>query len=321
MSISAEQVKATAQRVIKLEAEAVARLADELGDEIAASVDLILSAKGRVICLGMGKSGHIARKVAATFASTGTPALYVHPAEASHGDLGMITTDDVCLILSNSGETSELADVLTYAKRFSIPIIAITKNADSTLGRKSEVVLRLPDAPEACMIGRAPTTSTTCSLALGDAIAVALMEYRGIKEDAFLSFHPGGKLGAQLLPVAALMHTGAALPQVAPDTPMTDVLIEMTAKGFGIAAIVDTDDELTGVVTDGDLRRNMDNLMSHIASSIGSRNPRTIGAQALASEALAMMHENAITSVLVTDDQGRLNGLIHIHDCLRAGVA
>lgn len=321
MPISAAQVKATAHRVIQLEADAVARLAEELGDEIAASVELILGSKGRVICIGMGKSGHIARKIAATFASTGTPALYVHPGEASHGDLGMITADDICLILSNSGETAELADVLTYAKRFSIPVIAITKTAGSTLGRQADVVLRLPDAPEACPIGRAPTTSTTCSLALGDAIAVALMEYRGLKEDTFLSLHPGGKLGAQLLPVASLMHVGDALPRVRAETPMSEVLIEMTAKGFGISAVIAADGTLEGVVTDGDLRRKMADLMSHTAGSIATPSPRTISAHALASEALAMMQDNAITSVLVTDAQGRLEGLIHIHDCLRAAVA
>ncbi|NSX53861.1 KpsF/GutQ family sugar-phosphate isomerase [Parasulfitobacter algicola] len=321
MVSSPKAIKASAYKTIQTEAQALLQMADENLDNLPAAVDLILQAKGRVILSGMGKSGHVARKIAATLASTGTPAQYVHPGEASHGDLGMITAQDVIIVLSNSGETTELVDLITYAKRFAIPMIAVTKVSDSTLGRQADVVLLLPDAPEACLIGKAPTTSTTCSLALGDALAIALMDHRGFKEDGFLSFHPGGKLGAQLLTVSALMHSGDDLPRVAPDWAMGDVLVEMTAKGFGIAAVVDQNNLLTGIVTDGDLRRNLENLMQLTAKDVATPNPRTIDKDALASEALGIMNSQNITALLVSDTKGYLTGLVRIHDCLRAGVA
>jgi arabinose-5-phosphate isomerase len=272
-----------------------------------------------VIVSGMGKSGHIARKIAATMASTGTPAQFVHPGEASHGDLGMITRHDVCIMLSNSGETAELADEIGHAKRFEIPLIAITKNANSTLGKAADVTLVLPDQPEACSMGMAPTTSTTMQLALGDALAVALMKLRGFDRDSFLVNHPGGKLGAQLLKVESIMHAGAALPVVGIDTAMSEALLEMTAKGFGVAAVV-TDGQLVGIITDGDLRRNMDNLMDQTAGTVATMGPLTVTPDMLASEALGIMNRKTVSALMVVNRAGALQGLLHIHDILRAGV-
>ncbi|WP_208348010.1 KpsF/GutQ family sugar-phosphate isomerase [Pseudaestuariivita rosea] len=321
MTSSPDAVRSSARRVLRIEGDALLQMADNIPDALSDAVDLILQAQGRVILSGMGKSGHVARKIAATLASTGTPAQFVHPGEASHGDLGMITSQDVIVVLSNSGETTELADLITYAKRFSIPMIAITKKPDSTIGTQSEIVLPLPDAPEACSIGMAPTTSTTCSMALGDALAVALMDHRGFQRDGFLSFHPGGKLGAQLLTVEKLMHQGDALPLVGPDWPMGDVLVQMSAKDFGIAVIVDDQQAILGIVTDGDLRRNLTNLMARKAIEVATKSPRTIAQSALASEAMHIMNQNKITTLLVADDKKYLHGIIRLHDCLRAGIA
>jgi len=285
-----------------------------------AVVASLLEVKGRVIVSGMGKSGHIAAKIAATMASTGTPAQYVHPGEASHGDLGMITPQDALILISNSGETRELADIIAHSRRFAIPLIAITKKPDSTLGQQADFLLTLPNAPEACAIGMAPTTSTTCTLALGDALAVALMRLRGFERENFLAFHPGGTLGAQLLRVSSVMHTGTALPIVSQETPMGETLIEMTAKGFGVAAVVE-EGRLLAVITDGDLRRNLSDLMARTAGEVATRNPRSILPEALLSEALGVMNTHKISALFAVDETGQLRGLVHIHDILRAGVA
>jgi arabinose-5-phosphate isomerase len=306
--------------VLRKEAAALAALEEIDADRLVRAVEILQGTRGRVIVCGMGKSGHIGRKIAATFASTGTPASFVHPAEASHGDLGMITADDVLLMLSNSGETAELADVIHHAGRFAIPMVAITKKPGSTLGRAADVALILPDMPEACPIGMAPTTSTTAQLALGDALAVVLMRGKGFTAEGFQTYHPGGKLGAKLLRVSALMHTGDALPVLTPDTPMSDGILEMTAKGFGVAAIIH-EGRLAGIVTDGDLRRKIDGLMSHTAGEIATPNPLTVSPDTLAAEALGIMNRKGRTVLLVTDGAGRLEGLIHLHDCLRAGVS
>ena len=315
-----DRIRGVAARVLRAEAEALAAMADCPPEGFARAARLMLGASGRVVTSGMGKSGHIARKIAATLASTGTPALFLHPGEASHGDLGMVTGDDVCLLLSNSGETRELSDLIQYTRRFDIPMIAVTRVADSTLARQADVALILPDMPEACAIGMAPTTSTTCALALGDALAVALMEERGFAADAFHVFHPGGKLGAQFLRVRDVMHSGAALPQVGPDTPMGETLIEMSAKGFGIAAVTENG-TLRGVITDGDLRRNLEGLMGCTAGQVATRDPRTARPDMLLSEALGVMNRYKIGALFVVEEGAQLCGLVHIHDCLRAGVA
>lgn len=312
-----------ARQVISIEAAALNALADSLDDTFDRAVGLLLNAPGRVIVSGMGKSGHIARKIAATFASTGTPAHFVHPAEASHGDLGMLATGDVVVVLSNSGETPELADIIAYTRRFEIPLIGIASNPASTLLVQSDVALVLPKAPEACGTGVVPTTTTTMTLALGDALAVALMHHRDFTPANFREFHPGGKLGARLSKVQDLMHKGEALPLVAEDTPMSKALLEMTQKGFGVVGVTDASGALTGIVTDGDLRRHMEGLLSNTAGEVMTRGPRTIEPDALAEEAVAQMslHSPRVTCLFVcgADDALPL-GLIHIHDCLRAGL-
>ena len=305
--------------VLLIEAAALTALAQSLSEPFEQAVKLLSEVQGRVVLSGMGKSGHIARKIAATLASTGTPAQFVHPGEASHGDLGMITKADVCIMLSNSGETAELADEIAHAKRFKIPLIAITKNADSSLAKAANIALILPDQPEACGIGMAPTTSTTMQLALGDALAVALMRLHGFDRDRFLVNHPGGKLGSQLLKIESIMHSGAALPVVTKTTPMSEALLEMTAKGFGVAAVV-ADGQLMGIITDGDLRRNMDGLMDHKAGTVATMGPSTVTPDMLASEALGIMNRRTISALMVVDGAGALKGLVHIHDILRAGV-
>lgn len=311
---------AIAADVLRTEGEALIAMANALPPAFSQAIALMLAASGRVIVSGMGKSGHIARKIAATLASTGTPAMFLHPAEASHGDLGMVTAGDVCLLLSNSGETTELQDLLLYSRRFGVPLIGITRNAASTLARLSDVSLLLPDAPEACAIGMAPTTSTTCALALGDALAVTLMRRRGFDADTFRTFHPGGKLGAQLLRIGEVMHAGERLPVVSPATPMGEVLIEMSAKGFGIAAVVE-DGRLLGAISDGDLRRKLDGLMERTAIEVATIGPRVAHPETLASEALKLMNDCKIGALFVVEERQRLCGIVHIHDCLRAGVA
>ncbi len=308
------------RHVIAQEAAALGLLADSLDDSFAAAVDLLLGAKGRVIVSGMGKSGHIARKIAATLASTGTPAHFVHPAEASHGDLGMMAAGDVTLVLSNSGETPELADIIAYTRRFQIPMVGVAGKKNSTLLRQSDIALLLPDAPEACDSGIVPTTSTTMTLALGDALAIALMERRDFTPENFRQFHPGGKLGARLSKVADLMHAGAAMPLVKPDTPMGEALLVISQKGFGVAGVIDNGN-LVGIITDGDLRRHLDGLMQCSAREVMTKNPQTVAPDSLAEEALATMNQRKITTLFVRE-QGLDTpcGILHIHDCLRAGV-
>ena len=312
---------ATGRRVLRREAEALSLLADGLDGAFAEAVQTIMQAEGRVIVSGMGKSGHIARKIAATFASTGTPAQFVHPAEASHGDLGMVMKGDVVLVLSNSGETPEIADILAHTRRFGIPLIGMASRADSTLMRTADVALLLPPAPEACDQGIVPTTSTTMMLGLGDALAIALMEHRRFTPEHFRLFHPGGKLGARLSKVADLMH--ADPPLVSGDTPMGQALLTMSGRGFGVVGVTDADGALAGIITDGDLRRHLDGLMGLTAAQVMTPNPRTIGPDALAEAAVRVMNEKKITCLFVVDPDGSRNatGLLHIHDCLRAGVA
>ncbi len=276
-------------------------LADSLDDSFARTVDLIGKATGRIIVSGMGKSGHVARKIAATFASTGTPAQFVHPAEASHGDLGMVTTADVLLVLSNSGETPELADIVAHSRRFSIPLIGVAGRKDSTLLRESDVALLLPPAPEACEKGIVPTTSTTMTLALGDALAIALMEHRAFSPDQFRVFHPGGKLGARLLHVRDLMH--ADPPLVRADAPMSEALLAMTRAGFGVVGVTDAKGHLQGIVTDGDLRRHMDGLLALTAGQVMTQGPRTTPPEDLAVEELAPQHSVTIYRSLSLDPE------------------
>ena len=310
----------TARRVLGIEARALNQLADELPADFDAALVAILACRGRVIVSGVGKSGHIGNKIAATLASTGTPASFVHATEASHGDLGMVTEQDFCLLISNSGETAELRDIVAHTRRFSIPMAAISSNPDSTLMQAADYKLTLPKAPEACSIGMAPTTSTTLTLALGDALAVALMERRNFRPDDFRVFHPGGKLGAQMATVGQLMHTGDEVPIVAHDMPMQDVLITMTSKGFGTAAVCQ-DGRLMGVVSDGDLRRHMHHLMQKTAGEIATINPITVTKKQFAAEALNIMNTRKISVLVVVDDAHHPVGVIHIHDLLRAGVA
>ena len=308
----------TARRVIRTEAQALDLLAEGLGAEFQQAVDLILGANGRVIVSGMGKSGHIARKITATLASTGTPAQFVHPAEASHGDLGMVTQNDVALVLSNSGETPELADLIAHTRRFHIPLIGVASRPGSTLLRQADVALVLPAAEEACGTGIVPTSSTTMTLALGDALAIALMEHRKFTPEHFRTFHPGGKLGARLAKVGDLMHDD--MPLVSETTPMTEALLVISQKGFGVTGVTDANGELVGIVTDGDLRRHMDGLLTHSAAEVMTPHPRVIDPEALAEAALAEMQDNKITCLFAVTD-GKPQGIIHIHDCLRAGVA
>lgn len=320
--VDSNALLATGRRVIGTEAAALEQLGAGLGPEFVEAIRLILAAPGRTIVSGMGKSGHIARKVAATLASTGTLAMFVHPAEASHGDLGMITPEDVILLLSNSGETPELADLIAYSRRFAIPLIGVASRAGSTLLKQSNVAIVLPPAPEACSVGLAPTTSTTMTLALGDALAVALMEHRRFTPDDFRGFHPGGKLGARLTTVASLMHTGEEMPLISPDAPMGEALIEMSRKGFGVVGVTDASGRLAGVVTDGDLRRHMQGLLDQRAADVMTQGPLTIATTALASEALGVMNERKITTLFAEapDAPGIPAGILHVHDCLRAGV-
>ncbi len=314
----------TGRRVLRLEAEALAAFAETLDAAFAAAVETMLAARGRVIVSGMGKSGHVGRKIAATFASTGTPAQFVNAAEASHGDLGMLTSADVALVLSNSGETPELRDIVAHTRRFSIPLIGVASRPESALLRAADVALTLPQAAEACPVGLAPTTSTTLTMALGDALAVAMMERRKFTMDHFRTFHPGGKLGAMLVKVRDVMHSGAEMPLVSRDAPMREVLLVMTAGSFGIAGVTDDEGRLVGVVTDGDLRRNMEGLLERRAGDVATPDPKTIGPDALASEAVAVMNAPRRATCLFVMPQGAGPraplGIIHIHDCLRAGV-
>lgn len=306
------------RRVLEVEAEALKLMAAALDGAFTQVVELLHGLKGRVVLTGMGKSGHVARKISATLASTGTPSLFVHPAEASHGDLGMIGPEDAVLALSKSGETKELADVVAYAKRFGIPLIVMAGQADSALGRAADVLLLLPDAPEAAADVDAPTTSTTLQIALGDALAVALLERRGFTPGEFRVFHPGGKLGSLLRTVGDLMHGEPELPLVGPEATMPEALLVMTEKRFGCVGVVE-DGRLSGLITDGDLRRHMQGLLSHTAGQVMTPDPKTATPHMLAGEALKLMNDSRIT-VLFVVEKGRPVGILHVHDVLRAGV-
>ncbi|WP_119272864.1 KpsF/GutQ family sugar-phosphate isomerase [Taklimakanibacter deserti] len=316
---------ASAKRTLTTENEALAKLIaaldGPLGIAFGEAVRLIKGASGRVVVTGMGKSGHIGRKIAATLASTGTQAFFVHPAEAGHGDLGMIGRDDVIIMISNSGETAELRAILDYAKRFDVKIIGLTSRAESTLSTLSDVSLCLPDAREACPIGMAPTTSTLLQLAMGDALALALLEDRGFNAAQFKTFHPGGLLGAALTHVREIMHKAPRLPIVAPATPMAEALVIMTQKSLGCLGVVDDAGKLIGILTDGDLRRHMSrDLIDLMIADVMTSTPRTITSDMLASEALEHLNSSKITALFVVDDENRPIGLVHVHDLLRQGV-
>ena len=318
MTVHADPV-AVGRRVLMHEAEALNALARALGPDFARAVDLFAGLAGRIACVGVGKSGHVARKIAATFASTGQPALFVHANEASHGDLGMIGSTDAVLLLSKGGSNRELSDITVYAKRFGIPLVAITAAPSSPLARAADVVLLIPDAEEAPRTVDAPTTSTTLQMALGDALAVAMLERRGFGPGDFKLLHPGGKLGAALRSVSELMHEGGELPIVAQDAPMQRALLTMTEKRFGCAGVVDADGRLVGLITDGDLRRHMDGLMERTAGEVMTRGPKTAAPDTLAAEALRTMNESRITVLFVVDEH-RPVGVLHVHDLLRSGV-
>jgi arabinose-5-phosphate isomerase len=317
--------RATAIRTLQLEEQGLAALRalldNALGDAFEKALAMLAEARGRVIVTGIGKSGHIGQKIAATFASTGTRAFFVHPSEASHGDLGMIARDDVILALSWSGETVELSGIIQYSRRFNVGLVAITSRQDSALGKAADVVLELPRAKEACPHGLAPTTSTTMQLALGDCLAIALLERKGFTAHDFRVFHPGGSLGAQLKHVGDLMHQGEALPLVPLSMPMGEVIVTMTTKSFGCVGVVDETGQLAGMITDGDLRRHMgDGLLSRSATDIMTRRPNTLSPATLASAALEQINSLKRTQMFVVES-GRPVGIVHVHDLLRAGVA
>ncbi len=313
---------AAGRRVIETEAAALASLAAGLDESFVATLDRLQTVTGRIVVTGMGKSGHIARKIAATLASTGTPALFVHPGEASHGDLGMITRQDAVLAFSNSGKTAEMGDLVAYTRRFAIPLIAITAGSGSTLAAEADLTLILPKAAEACPMGLAPTTSTALMLALGDALAIALLERRGFEPADFHQFHPGGTLGQKLRRVGDLMHGDGELPLAAPEERMDKAILIMTAKSFGCLGAVDAEGRLLGVVTDGDLRRKMQpGLLERSVGEVMTAGPKTISPGATAAEALGIMNAHQITSLFVVGEEGRPVGILHIHDCLRAGLA
>lgn len=316
-----------ARETLDIEAQAVAAMALRLDQRFVAALELVLKSRGRVVVMGMGKSGHIGRKIAATLASTGTPAMFVHPAEASHGDLGMITADDVVLGISNSGESEELTAILPLIKRMGVPLLAITGRGDSTLGRHADVVLDASVEKEACPHNLAPTASTTAQLAMGDALAVALLDARGFKADDFARSHPGGSLGRKLLThVSDVMRSGDAVPCVSREAGLMDLMREISAKGLGMSAIVDADNRVLGIFTDGDLRRLIErtgssaDLRALSARDVMHPNPRTVRAEALAVEAAGLMEASRITSVLVVDELGRLSGALNSNDLMRAKV-
>jgi len=313
---------AAARRVFEMAGEAIAALGATLDGNFSRAVDAILEVKGRVIVSGMGKSGHIARKIAATLASTGTPAHFVHPAEASHGDLGAVTRQDALLMLSNSGDTPELSALITFAKRFAIPMIGVASRSDSALLQAADIPLVLPKSREACPMGLAPTTSTTLMLVLGDALAVALMERRGFSADQYRTLHPGGALGKALIRVSDIMHIGDEVPLVGEDAPMGQALIVMTARRFGCVGVVDGGGALTGIFTDGDLARHMDASLFHRKiAEVMTRGPKIVAPWQLAAEAVALMNAKKITVLFVVgQDDARPIGILHMHDCLRAGL-
>lgn len=310
-----------ARAVLSAESDALAQLSRSIPEDFEPVVNAILAIKGRVILSGIGKSGHIARKISSTLASTGTPAFFVHPSEASHGDLGMVTKSDFCILISNSGETRELSDMVSYTRRFSIPMAAISSRPESAIMQAADYRLALPPVPEACPMGLAPTTSTTMTLALGDAIAVALMQCRAFVAEEFKTFHPGGKLGAQLLYVHQVMHGPEALAIVPPEANMADTLMEMSAKGFGIACVTGKDGALLGVISDGDIRRHASGLMQETAGEIATTSPKTVPPDILAAQALSVMNQSMIGAVVVVDETRAPVGILRVHDCLKAGIA
>ncbi len=325
MSDSQIEIIEIARRVIRTEADAVASLTEKLDSNFERVIDLIYDCHGRVIVTGMGKSGLVGKKIAATLASTGTPSFFMHPAEASHGDLGMVTSDDVIIAISYSGETEELLGIIPFLKRFNVRLISITGNLQSTLSRSADVSLDISVKEEACPMGIVPTASTTAAMAVGDAIAVALLIKRGFKEEDFALFHPRGSLGKKLLvKVSDLMHKGDALPLTAPDVPMTSAVIEISTKRLGITIIADSDKKILGIVTDGDIRRGIErwgkNFFDMTAEEVMTKNPRTISADELAAKAISIMERHSITSLLVPDEEGRALGVIHLHDILRQGI-
>jgi arabinose-5-phosphate isomerase len=317
-----------AKKVLRIESDAIASLIDRLDENFDRAVDLIMNCKGRVVVTGMGKSGHIGNKIAATLASTGTPALFLHPAEGIHGDLGMVTKGDLVIALSNSGETEELSRMLPSLKRIGIKIVALTGKIDSTLARNSDVVIYVGVKEEACPLGLAPTASTTATLAMGDALAVVLLNRKGFREEDFACFHPGGSLGKRLLlRVRDIMHTGDAVPRVSVDTLIRDAIYEISSKKMGVTAVLDPAGKLLGVISDGDLRRWMErtektgeNLLAKKAGDIMTHDPKVIAKDALAAEAMAIMENNSITCLMILDADRRPEGVIHLHDLLKAGV-
>ncbi|MBF0329399.1 MAG: KpsF/GutQ family sugar-phosphate isomerase [Nitrospirae bacterium] len=314
-----------ARKVLKTEADAVDALLSRLDNSFERTIDLIFSSKGRVIVTGMGKSGLVGKKISATLASTGTPAFFMHPAEASHGDLGMVTADDVILAISNSGETEEIIGLIPFLERFDVTLISMTGNAGSSLAKASEVHLDVGVKEEACPLGIVPTASTTATMAMGDAIAVALLSKRGFKEEDFALFHPGGSLGKKLfLKVSDLMHYGASLPLVSPDTAMVEAVIEISSKRLGIAVVADETKKVLGILTDGDLRRGIEkwgrDFFDMKAGEAMTRNPKMIKEDELAAKALSIMEKHSITSIVVPDAEGRAKGIIHLHDILKKGI-
>lgn len=314
-----------AKKVLKIEAEAVAALADRLDADFERAVDLIHASKGRVIVTGMGKSGLVGKKIAATLASTGTPAFFLHPAEASHGDLGMVTSDDIILAISNSGETDELVGLIPFLKRFSVKLVSMTGNGGSTLSKASDVHIDVSVKEEACPMGIVPTASTTAALAMGDALAVALLIKKGFNEEDFAQYHPKGSLGKKLLiKVSDLMHAGDAVPKVLPDTAMMKAVVEISSKRLGITTVTDDKGKLLGIITDGDLRRGIERWGQRVfemkAEEVMTKNPKTISRDELAVKALAIMEKLSITALVVPDNDGRPEGIIHLHDILREGI-
>lgn len=314
-----DDINSIASRVISIEAAALYELAGDLPRDFAGAVDAILQTKGRVIVSGIGKSGHIGNKIAATLASTGTPANFVHATEASHGDLGMVTAADFCLLISNSGETSELRDIVAHTRRFGIPMAAISSKADSTLMQAADYKLPLTKAPEACSIGMAPTTSTTLTLALGDALAVVLMERRDFQPEDFKVFHPGGKLGAQMATVAQLMRPLKELAVIGPDTSMKELILRMTETGYGMGILVDGDGIMLGVISDGDLRRNAGSLFDLVPADVATKDPVKVLPNVLIEIALSKMQVQKVYSILVVENKKPV-GLLRMHDLLRAGI-
>lgn len=323
-----DEIVKTAKRVIETEIQGMRQMQDSMGDAFVQAVEMmypIKENKGRIIISGMGKSGHIGQKIAATLASTGTPSFFVHPSEASHGDLGMLTKEDLLLTISNSGESREMGDIISFSRRHNIPMIAITSRAESSMAKAADLVLLIPNAktaPEACPLGLAPTTSTTLTLAMGDALAVALIEKRGFTMQDFKDRHPGGKLGNVLLKVEDIMAKGDELPLIGPDVMMSDALVVMTEKSLGCLGVVDHDGHLLGVITDGDLRRHMAaDLIVRLTKDIMTKNPKTLIGTMLGVEAIAYMNDHKITNIFVVDGDNRPVGLLHVHHLLKAGVA